>query len=391
MSDGEGPTVHSAEGSATEDADTVSLLIEQAQGASRQYKDDEARRLLKAALRHDPNNAEALLWLVYLAEDGRASLENLTRLLDSHPQHPHARRAIRWARRRAPTSRPIDLLPSGQKTVGRLPHHVGAFLAVVALVILIGLGWLWVSGQPPAALVEARAPQSVLFSLSPTPTARPLMEIVQIVIPLFTPTPVPSPTPEPTSIPASSSAWISVAGHPQTYNLSCESRSAADLAGYWGVDVDELSFLAALGSSDNPHEGFVGDVTVPPGSLPPYGYGVYAEPVAAAMRNYGLDARTVYALGLDGLKLELLAGRPVLVWGTYGMESFEPIEWTSSDGRVSTVVPFMHTFLATGFDEQGIFVLDALDATVQHYPFEAFLHVWGLFDQMAVITSGTLQ
>jgi uncharacterized protein YvpB len=132
-------------------------------------------------------------------------------------------------------------------------------------------------------------------------------------------------------------------------------------------------------------------VTMPPGSLPPYGYGVYAEPVAAAMRDFGLDARTVYTLGLDGVKSELLAGRPVLVWATYGMEPNEPIEWTSADGRVSTVVPDMHTFLVVGFDDEGVFVLDAFDATVQYYTFETFLLAWNLFDQMAVTASGTLQ
>jgi hypothetical protein len=73
------------------------------------------------------------------------------------------------------------------------------------------------------------------------------------------------------------------------------------------------------------------------------------------------------------------------------MEPREPIEWTSSDGRVSTVVPYMHTFLAKGFDEEGIFVIDAYDATTQYYPFETFLQAWDLFDQMAVVTTGTLE
>jgi uncharacterized protein YvpB len=181
-----------------------------------------------------------------------------------------------------------------------------------------------------------------------------------------------------------------VLGRPQTYNLSCESRSAADLAAFWGVTVDELEFLAALGQSDNPHKGFVGDATFPPGSLPPYGYGVYAEPVAATLRVFGLDAQPVYFLGLEGLRAELLAGRPVLVWATYGLEPYEPIEWTSSDGAVSTVVPFMHTFVVTGFDDAGLFLLDAYDATVRHYSSEAFLSAWRLFDQMAVTATGPL-
>jgi len=181
-----------------------------------------------------------------------------------------------------------------------------------------------------------------------------------------------------------------VVGQLQTRNLSCESRSATDLARYWDVAVGELEFLNALGQSDNPHQGFVGDVDMLPGSLPPYGYGVYAEPVAAILRSYGLDARSVYYLGLDGLRAELLAGRPVLIWATYQMTLYEPREWVSGDGQSSTVVPFMHTFLATGFDQQGIFVLDAYDATVQYYADAVFLNVWNLFDQMAVLVNGPL-
>jgi uncharacterized protein YvpB len=154
--------------------------------------------------------------------------------------------------------------------------------------------------------------------------------------------------------------------------------------------VGELEFLNALGQSDNPHQGFVGDVDMPPGSLPPYGYGVYAEPVAATLRSYGLDARPVYYLGLDGLRAELLAGRPVLIWATYLMTLYEPREWLSSDGQSSTVVPFMHTFLVTGFDQEGVFVLDAYDATVQYYADAVFLNVWNLFDQMAVLVNGPL-
>ena len=57
-----------------------------------------------------------------------------------------------------------------------------------------------------------------------------------------------------------------VVGHAQTYRLSCESRSAADLAAFWGVNVSETTFFAGLPRSDNPDVGFVGDVVnVKPG------------------------------------------------------------------------------------------------------------------------------
>lgn len=259
--------------------------------------------------------------------------------------------------------------------------------AFVAMAVLVGLGLLWGLGRPPAAPVQAGASD---VTAPPAATGRPLLQIIRVAIPLFTPTPPVTPTPLPSPTATPSSAWVGMVGRPQTKNLSCESRSAADLAAFWGVAVDELEFLTALGQSDNPHVGFVGDVDQPPGSLPPYGYGVYVEPVAATLRDYGLDARPVYELGLEGLRAELLAGRPVLVWATYGMELYEPREWTSSDGRVSTVVPYMHTFLVTGFDQEGLTVLDAYDATVQYYPYATFLSAWDLFDQMALLVTGPL-
>lgn len=361
------------------------LLLRRAEAAARRGHDDEARQLLKALLRHDPTNDQALLWLIYLAEDGQASLTFLARLLDTHPRHPQARAAIRWARRRVPTSvpqTPQETLRAARK--GCVISHQSRRLTygLALLLLLIGLGMVWQANQSESAAVQADVPPATRQPSTPVPTRRPFFEIVKIPIPLFTPTSTPSPTPN--------RALVPVIGHPQSRNLSCESRSVADLAGYWGVPVDELEFLAALGHSDNPHRGFVGDVDQPPGTLPPHGYGVYAEPVAATLRDYGLDARAVYDLGLDGIRRELLAERPVIVWATYGMQPYAPLKWLSSDGQVSTVVPFMHTFLVTGFDETGVFVLDAYDTTVQYYSAGVFLDIWNIFDQMAVVVNGPL-
>jgi len=49
-----------------------------------------------------------------------------------------------------------------------------------------------------------------------------------------------------------------VYGSPQTYTLSCEARAAVDWAGFFGYSIAEYDFMAALPSSDNPEEGFVG-------------------------------------------------------------------------------------------------------------------------------------
>ena len=373
---------------------SVTLLLQRAEAAASHCNQDEARRLFKAVLRHDPTNERALLRLVYLAEDDQATLTYLARLLDGHPHHPLARTAIRWARRRIPTSAQITLSrpERAQPTVAR--HPLRLILVLILLTLSIGLGILSRGDRSTDAVVQADAPPTTLYSAMPSPSPRPLAEIVKVSIPLFTPSIAPTASSPPaataTLTTPPKSAWVPVLGQPQSRNMSCESRSAADLAGYWDVPVDELEFLTSLGQSDNPHKGFVGNVDAAPGSLPPYGYGVYAEPVAATLREYGLDAYPVYSLGLGGLRAELLAGRPVMVWATYGMEPHEPREWESSDGRISKVLPFMHTFLVTGYDESGLFILDAYNASVQHYPTDTFLQVWNRLDQMSVIITGLL-
>lgn len=179
-------------------------------------------------------------------------------------------------------------------------------------------------------------------------------------------------------------------GHPQQRNLSCESRSATDLAAYWGTDVTEDAFFRRLPKSDNPQRGFVGDVDMPPGSMPPMGYGVYAEPVAATLRSFGLDADAHRAMSLRTLKQELAAERPVIVWATYDMQLPGTQTWVSSDGETSTVVQWQHTFVVVGYDESGLTLVDAYDGGVRWFSYQTFAPAWDQLNRMAVTVAGPL-
>ncbi len=191
--------------------------------------------------------------------------------------------------------------------------------------------------------------------------------------------------------PLPSAAYVvGVVGHRQLRPLSCESRSAVDLAAFWGVGVEEGAFFDTLPKSDNPHRGFVGDVDDRPGSLPPGGYGVYAEPVAGALRRYGLDARAHTWFGLDRLREELAAGRPVVIWATYRMLRPEVASWIAGDGSVSIIVQWEHTFIAVGYDEEGVYLIDAYDALTHYYPNEVFVAAWMQLNEMAVTVDGYL-
>jgi len=185
------------------------------------------------------------------------------------------------------------------------------------------------------------------------------------------------------------SAFVgSVVGHPQERNLSCESRSATDIAAFWGVAFAEDEFFRRLPKSDNPNRGFVGDVDLPPGSIPPVGYGVYVGPIAATLRSFGLDAQAQRGWGLDTLKSELAADRPVIIWATYEMRLSEVQTWTSSDGATSPVVQWQHTFIAVGYDATGVYLVDAYDGATKHFTYEQFAPAWAQLDDMAVTVHG---
>ncbi len=180
-----------------------------------------------------------------------------------------------------------------------------------------------------------------------------------------------------------------VLGHPQQHNLSCESRSATDLAAFWGIGFTEDAFFRRLPKSDNPYRGFLGDVDLPAGSMPPVGYGVYAGPVAATLRSLGLAAHAQYDCSLDALQWELAAGRPVIIWATYDMKLPGLSTWVSSDGQPSIVVQWQHTFIAVGYDETGLYLVDAYDGVTKHFSYEAFLPAWEQLGRMAVtVTPG---
>ena len=191
------------------------------------------------------------------------------------------------------------------------------------------------------------------------------------------------------------SAYIAdMVGYPQEHNLSCESRSAIDVAAFWGVTITEDDYFRRLPKSDNPHRGFLGDVDQPAGTMPPYGYGVYAGPVAANLRSYGLDSKAHRNWNLYEIKTEIAAGRPVIIWSTYDMQLPGVQEWTSSDGETSLIVRWQHTFVVVGYEDTPdggrIYLLDAYDATTKQFSYGAFDTAWAQMERLAVTVHGPL-
>lgn len=184
------------------------------------------------------------------------------------------------------------------------------------------------------------------------------------------------------------SAYITgVYGHAQGYSLSCESRSAADLAAYWGVSFTETEFLEALPEADNPDEGFVGYAGDAWGFIPPYSYGVHAGPVASTLQAFGLEAKAYRDLSWDDLRAEINAGRPVIVWVIGQMWAGTPVEYEAQDGSSAVVAAYEHTMILTGYSSDAIQVVDAYSGQYQSYWLKTFLNSWGVLGNMAVFAA----
>jgi uncharacterized protein YvpB len=179
-----------------------------------------------------------------------------------------------------------------------------------------------------------------------------------------------------------------IVGRSQAFPLSCESRSAADLANYWGVKIDEIAFFNALPKSDNPEKGFVGSVFGVWGQIPPKPYGVHAGPIANNLRKFGLNAQAHYGMSLEALKFEIASGRPVIVWVVGHVWKGTPKIYIAEDGSEVTVARYEHTMLAYGYDKAGVYLIDAGSGSKRNYGYAKFLASWGVLGNMAVTVKG---
>ena len=175
----------------------------------------------------------------------------------------------------------------------------------------------------------------------------------------------------------------------QTFPLSCESRSAVDLASYWGVKFKETEFFHSLPVSDNPEEGFVGNVFGAWGQTPPQPYGVHAPPIARLLQSHGIDAVARKNLTLEELKTEIANGRPVIVWVVGHVWKGVSQEYKAKDGSIVTVAPYEHTMLAYGYDLAGVYLIDAGNGMRRGYSYKVFKESWGVLGNMAVTATGT--
>lgn len=218
--------------------------LRQAQAALKAGDKHAARVLLQEALRAEPDNYRAWLWLAGVTPSPRASLNYVMRAEQLNPGNPTVARARVWAEKRlaeATTSPPPEQTPEPVAPAGGKPRRLGrlalgaGLLAVSLIAVAAAFLWLWPRGQDtseaaagvagaaevtpsPAGYPGFFAPRSVrdeaAQALTPTPTARRQVQVEIAAKPVttreggaprptwtVTPSPTATPSPTPTILP----------------------------------------------------------------------------------------------------------------------------------------------------------------------------------------------
>ena len=149
---------------------------------------------------------------------------------------------------------------------------------------------------------------------------------------------------------------LTVPYYRQVYAQSCEAASVRMALAYRGIGSSDWDILQKFGYNpthknqetntwEDPQKQFVGDVNG--NQSEGTGWGVFAEPVAAAVRSYGRQASTHYGVSAQLLAQQLYNDRPVVLWGIWG-SSARIQTWTTADGGTASGPFPMHVRLVVG-------------------------------------------
>ncbi len=163
----------------------------------------------------------------------------------------------------------------------------------------------------------------------------------------------------------------------QMRSLSCE--YAAITIATQGM-VSEYAVEELVPKSSNPHEGYRGNINGEWGNTDDYG--VYAEPIAKVLPQFGYVGDVFYG-GSSGVQMieYLDQGIPVVVWlGLWGDTSFTE----TSGGSTYTLLPGLHVMVAYAYDEKNVYLSDPGTAGLIAYNWSDFRYMYGILDGMSL-------
>lgn len=171
---------------------------------------------------------------------------------------------------------------------------------------------------------------------------------------------------------------------PQLRNLSCEAATIRMVLAACGIEASEEEVLARMGLSDNPHEGFRGDVDGYGHDPELKDYGTYAEVVGRVLVSFGAPAEVVRGMSDWELRQAVRSGKAVIVWVT---AEEDPLIIEEDGYRL---VEEEHVYVVVGLFEDGrLLVHDPWGVRADSgrpgtFPVWA-IQQWDLFDRMAVV------
>lgn len=140
----------------------------------------------------------------------------------------------------------------------------------------------------------------------------------------------------------------------QEHSLSCEIACLKMALNYQGAKVSEQDLIKRLpfdatpkGTETwgDPNKGFVGDID---GTMGANGYGVYWEPIAEVGRHWRKTEILEDGSAQD-IAANILAKRPVIIWGYAGAGNARIVEWRTALGKKVAAVSSEHARVVTGF------------------------------------------
>jgi uncharacterized protein YvpB len=260
------------------------------------------------------------------------------------------------------------------------------------VILLVGvIAWEAASSRPIASLLvrDPTALPGLTVTLAPIKSQVYQPNVVATEPPATTAaTLVPSVTiSEPNPIPALAlpeEHFISnIRGHHQYFPLGCEAAAAKDWANYYKKDFNEFEFQYRLPVSDNPDDGFVGSVNAPWGQVPPYGYGVYAGPVADLLNAYGIQAKAYKGYTLEQVKAKIAQDNPVIAWVIGNVVGGVPFVYTDSKGNKVIVAAYEHVVIVTGYNKDHVRYMS--NGKFYDTPDKVFLNSWGVLGNMVIV------
>ncbi len=171
----------------------------------------------------------------------------------------------------------------------------------------------------------------------------------------------------------------------QQRSLSCEYASVHIATTMTGQPVSEYEIEALVTRDENSHVGYRGNIHGEWGNTTDYG--VYNEPLQAALATQGITSDAFYADGdRSALTGALDAGRPVIVWLAMrgDVNSFDA--WDANGDRFQ-LTQWMHVMVAYGYDDTNVYLSDPGTAVWREYTWAEFMAMWGVMDGMGLSVS----